>query len=110
MASTSASPLAIIGVAYRAPGIGRKGLFEFLSEVRSAFSSIPKDRFDQESYYHDNPNKAGVFSPKGGHFLQEDIYAFDAPFFNINAEEATSMDPQLRMDTFFFSLFLFSSG
>lgn len=91
------SPIAIVGVAYRAPGTGRKGLYDFLAEAKSAFSPIPKSRFEQEAYCYDDSEKAGVFAPKGAHFLPEDIYAFDAPFFNMTGEEVTSMDPQHRM-------------
>ena len=32
-----------------------------------------------------------------GHFLEQDIAAFDAPFFSMSAPEATATDPQLRM-------------
>ena len=34
---------------------------------------------------------------RGGHFLKEDIGAFDAPFFSITSKEAASMDPQQRI-------------
>lgn len=90
-------PIAVVGYAYRAPGVGRKQLWEFLAEAKSAFSSVPPDRFQQDAFYHHNPEKAGCISSKGGHFLSDDIYAFDAPFFNITAEEAASIDPQHRM-------------
>lgn len=33
---------------------------------------------------------------KGGHFLQQELGAFDAPFFSISASEAEAMDPQSR--------------
>lgn len=33
---------------------------------------------------------------RGGHFLQGDLAAFDAPFFSIPRAEAVSMDPQQR--------------
>jgi acyl transferase domain-containing protein len=90
-------PIAIVGYAYRAPSIGRKQLWEFLAEAKSAFSSVPPDRFQHDAFYHPDSEKAGCLSSKGGHFLPEDIYAFDAPFFNITAEEAKSMDPQHRL-------------
>jgi acyl transferase domain-containing protein len=90
------SPIAVVGIAYRAPGTGRKGLYEFLADAQSAFSPVPKDRFQQEAYHFKDPEKGGVFSPDGAHFLSDDIYAFDAPFFNMTAEEARSMDPQHR--------------
>lgn len=34
---------------------------------------------------------------KGGHFLQQDPYAFDAAFFNITAAEAMAIDPKQRI-------------
>ena len=34
---------------------------------------------------------------RGGHYLKQDIGAFDAPFFSITPNEAKAMDPQQRM-------------
>jgi zearalenone synthase (highly reducing iterative type I polyketide synthase) len=34
---------------------------------------------------------------KGGHFLKEDPYVFDAAFFNITAAEAIALDPKQRI-------------
>jgi len=34
---------------------------------------------------------------RGGHYLTQEIGAFDAPFFSITANEAKAMDPQQRM-------------
>lgn len=34
---------------------------------------------------------------RGGNFIQENIAAFDAPFFSISAAEAAGMDPQQRV-------------
>jgi acyl transferase domain-containing protein len=34
---------------------------------------------------------------KGGFFIDEDLTEFDAPFFNLTAEAAKAMDPQLRL-------------
>jgi acyl transferase domain-containing protein len=88
-------PIAIIGSAYRAPGVGRKGLWEFLAEARSAWSTVPADRFQQSAFHH--MEKPGFFSSAGAHFLPDDIYAFDPAFFNITADEARAMDPQHRI-------------
>ncbi|KAK8123107.1 hypothetical protein PG984_011777 [Apiospora sp. TS-2023a] len=90
-------PLAIVGYAYRAPGVGRKGLWEFLKEAKSAWSPIPPERFKQDAFYHPDPEKCGSFTSKGGHFLPDDIYAFDAAFFNLKADEARVVDPQHRL-------------
>lgn len=32
-----------------------------------------------------------------GHFLAQDVAAFDAPFFSINPTEAAAIDPQQRL-------------
>lgn len=89
--------IAIIGFAYRAPGIGRTGLGEYLAEAKSAWSRVPADRFDQDAFYHPDAQKAGCFSSKGAHFLPDDVYAFDAPFFNLRPEEARAVDPHHRI-------------
>ncbi|KAH8201465.1 hypothetical protein TruAng_004389 [Truncatella angustata] len=90
-------PLAVVGYAYRAPNVGRKGLFEFLEQGKSAWSRVPADRFNHDAYYHPDSERAGFISSHGGHFMPDDLYAFDPAFFNIKAEEARSMDPQHRL-------------
>ncbi|KAL8789759.1 MAG: hypothetical protein Q9213_001010 [Squamulea squamosa] len=90
-------PLAIVGYAYRAPGVGRKGLWEFLEEGKSAWSAVPPDRFNHDAFYHPNAEKPGFISSKGACFLPDDLYAFDPSFFKISAEEARTMDPQHRI-------------
>jgi acyl transferase domain-containing protein/NADPH:quinone reductase-like Zn-dependent oxidoreductase/SAM-dependent methyltransferase/acyl carrier protein len=91
------SPIAIVGLSYRAPGVGRKGLWEYLSEAKSAWSKVPADRFDYDAFYHPDSNKAGCIAAAGGHFLPEDVYSYDAPFFNLRPEEARAVDPHHRM-------------
>ncbi|TVY36051.1 Highly reducing polyketide synthase [Lachnellula subtilissima] len=93
----NASPIAIVGLSYRAPGVGRKGLWEFLAEAKSAWSKVPADRFDQDAFYNPDSERAGCFSSQGAHFLPDDIYSFDAQFFNLRADEARAVDPQHRM-------------
>ncbi|KAK8109398.1 hypothetical protein PG999_007535 [Apiospora kogelbergensis] len=96
MTMDSSTPLAVVGYAYRAPGVGRKGLWEFLAEAKSAWSEVPADRFSKDAFYHAG-EKPGFYPSEGGHFLPDDVYAFDASFFNIKAEEARSLDPQTRL-------------
>lgn len=94
---TNDTPIAVVGLSYRAPGIGRKGLWDYLTQARSAWTKMPPDRFDQSAYWHSGTEKSGVFRAEGAHFLPDDVYAFDAAFFNMRAEEARSSDPQHRM-------------
>jgi acyl transferase domain-containing protein len=90
-------PIAIIGLSYRAPGIGRTGLWEYLEQARSAWSEFPADRFDHTAFWKPGGDRSGVFRAEGAHFLPQDIYAFDAAFFQMRAEEARSSDPQHRL-------------
>ncbi|KAH8652219.1 putative polyketide synthase [Xylariales sp. PMI_506] len=92
-------PLAIVGMSCRLPGnISAIGEFwESLARARSGYSTIPKERFDIASFHHPNPGKAGCANPVGGHFLNVDLQAFDAPFFSLTEKEAISMDPQQRL-------------
>lgn len=91
------TPIAIVGLSYRAPGIGRKGLWDYLAQARSAWTKIPSDRFQHEAYYKPEPEKSGTLKSEGAHFLPDGIYGFDATFFNMRAEEARNSDPQHRM-------------
>lgn len=92
-------PIAIVGMACRLPGnVSTPDEFWGLcSRARSGWSEIPKERFEPASFRHPNPGKGGCFNPNGGHFLKEDIALFDAPFFSLTAQEATSMDVQQRI-------------
>jgi acyl transferase domain-containing protein len=92
-------PIAIVGMSCRLPGnvTTPDEFWELLSRARSGWSKIPKERFDDASFYHPNPGKSGCFNAVGGHFLNEDVARFDAPFFGLTSQEATSMDPQQRL-------------
>lgn len=91
------TPIAVVGLAYRAPGVGGKGLWEYLAEAKSAWSKVPANRFEQDAYYHPDSEKKGNFSSKGAHFLPDDVFAFDAPFFNLRPDEARAVDPHHRL-------------
>lgn len=90
-------PIAVIGYSYRAPGTGRKNLWEYLEEGKCAWSKVPAERFDHDAFYNADKDKAGCIASKGGHFLPDDAYAFEPAFFNLRADEARQMDPQQRM-------------
>ncbi|KAB8221196.1 hypothetical protein BDV33DRAFT_202677 [Aspergillus novoparasiticus] len=90
---------AIVGMSCRLPGMvdSPSRLWELCSRARSAWSEVPESRFNAAGYYHPTPGRAGSFNYKGGHWLDEDVGLFDAPFFNVTLKEAQSMDPQQRI-------------
>lgn len=92
-------PIAIVGMSCRLPGnvATPDEFWELCSRARSGWSEIPKERFENASFHHPNPGKRGCFNAVGGNFLKEDLGLFDAPFFSLTAQEATSMDPQQRL-------------
>ncbi|CZR56253.1 related to polyketide synthase [Phialocephala subalpina] len=96
---TEAVPIAIVGMGCRLPGDvkGAEEFWEFLARARSGWSPIPESRFKHSAFHHPNPDKEGCYNPQGGHFIDEDVGLFDAPFFNITEKEAISMDPQQRL-------------
>jgi acyl transferase domain-containing protein len=96
---TKQIPIAIVGMSCRLPGnVSTPDEFwELCSRARSGWSEIPKERFENASFHHPNPGKGGCFNAVGGNFLKEDLGLFDAPFFSLTAQEATSMDPQQRI-------------
>jgi acyl transferase domain-containing protein len=92
-------PIAIVGMSCRLPGnvTTPDEFWELCSRARNGWSEIPKQRFENASFHHPNPGKSGCFNAIGGNFLKEDLGLFDAPFFSLTAQEATSMDPQQRL-------------
>ncbi|PMD36739.1 BcPKS8, polyketide synthase [Hyaloscypha variabilis F] len=92
-------PIAIVGMSCRLPGnvATPDEFWELCSRARNGWSEIPKERFENASFHHPNPGKSGCFNAVGGNFLKEDLGLFDAPFFSLTAQEATSMDPQQRL-------------
>ncbi|KAH9897328.1 putative polyketide synthase [Xylariomycetidae sp. FL2044] len=92
-------PIAIVGMSCRFPGdaTNPSKLWDMLCEGRSAWSSIPKEKFNAEAFFHPDPERNGAINVEGGHFLKEDIGRFDASFFNISPNEAKAIDPQQRL-------------
>lgn len=92
-------PIAIVGLAGRFPGDAEnpQKLWDMLAQGRSALSKIPADRFNVDAFYHPHNERQGTINVDKAHFMQRDIEAFDAPFFNMPLAEAKAMDPQQRM-------------
>ncbi|GKU05699.1 beta-ketoacyl synthase protein [Fusarium langsethiae] len=92
------SRIAIIGMACRLPGgaDSPESLWSLLAEGRDGRREVPKSRWDWKSFYNKNPDTRDATNFSHAYFLDQDVSAFDARFFNIPGTEAASMDPQQR--------------
>lgn len=91
--------IAIVGISCRMPGGADDvdSYWDFLLSGKDGISNIPKTRWDLEKYYDEDKTVPGKMYCKKGGFLESDIDAFDARFFNISPKEAQALDPQQRM-------------
>lgn len=64
-------PIAITGIGCRFPGniTNTKAFWEFLKKGGDAIVDIPQERWDVQSFYDPNPNKAGKIKAKKEVFL-----------------------------------------
>ncbi|KAJ6150676.1 hypothetical protein N7470_007270 [Penicillium chermesinum] len=94
-----ALPVAIVGMSFRFPqGLESEDSFwEALTKGRSACSTFPKSRIRMEGVYDPDEERLNGFPLRGGHFVDGDVAAFDAPFFTIGPGEAAEIDPQSRI-------------
>ncbi len=92
-------PLAIIGMSFRFPqdATSPSAFWKMMVEKRCASTETPGDRFNVSSHYHPDRNQMESTSVRNAHYLRGDLAAWDAPFFNITAAEADSMDPAQRL-------------
>lgn len=101
-------PIAIIGSSCRFPGGSStpSKLWDLLRQPRDVLRPVPNGRWDAKAYYHPVPTHHGTSDVQESYFLDEDVTAFDNSFFNIQAAEADSLDPQQRilLETVFDSL------
>ncbi|KAI6351269.1 hypothetical protein MCOR25_010037 [Pyricularia grisea] len=74
-------PIAIIGIGCRFPGD----------------ATSPTKFWDMIKNGQGNKSRVNTLATKGGHFLREDPYKWDAAFFNITAAEANALDPKQRI-------------
>jgi acyl transferase domain-containing protein len=85
MGHTKPSPIAVIGLQCRFPGgsVSSETLWDTLVSGRNTWSQVPVDRFNEEAFFHPDPDDTnGTHNHRGGHFLNEDIRDFDNDFFN----------------------------
>ncbi|KAL4962931.1 type I polyketide synthase [Aspergillus stella-maris] len=95
----SLEPIAIIGMGCRLSGSATdvSGLWDMLKAGRSGWTPGPGNRFNMKAFQEHTATRSGTTNACGGHFLRDDIGAFDATFFGVNPVEAQAMDPQQRL-------------
>ena len=99
MLAQNPTPIAIIGIGCRLPGgvTDTEKLWDLLVDGRNTWSAVPDERFNEEAFYHPDPDHNGTTNHRGGHFIKDNVAAFDAAFFGISPVEARAMDPQQRL-------------
>ena len=93
------SDVAVIGIGCRFPGGAHDGpsFWNLMAAGRRAWSEVPNQRFRESSFFSPNRGATAAYSHRGGHFLNQDVAAFDANFWDISSTEAEAMDPQQRI-------------
>ena len=86
-------PVAVVGLACRYPGdaTSPSAFYDLLIDGRSAWSEVPKNRYNIDSYWHPNKDRIGTTTARGGHWLKGDPAYFDAPVSNYQHGEQTDM-------------------
>ncbi|QKX53164.1 uncharacterized protein TRUGW13939_00240 [Talaromyces rugulosus] len=94
-----APAVAIIGSACRFAGASSSParLWQLLRQPRDVASCIPADRFNIDAFYHPDASNPGTTNTRDAYFLDDNVRAFDASFFNISPNEANAIDPQQRL-------------
>jgi len=88
--------IAIVGVAWRLPGQEQGPLWPNLLAGRDLVTTVPKDRWSQDAYFHPSRSAPGfTYSAAAGTLGKVD--GFDADFFGISPREAEQLDPQQRL-------------
>lgn len=63
--SDAVEPIAVIGLATRFPqeATTTEALWELLLQARSTWSTIPKERFNADAFFHPDPEHGGTVRP-----------------------------------------------
>ncbi|KAL5041995.1 hypothetical protein BDW71DRAFT_211602 [Aspergillus fruticulosus] len=87
--------IAVIGYSIKLPGGVEDGLafWQTLDNGQNLKTSWPESRGDLGFSGTDGHSTLPSWT---GHFIEDDVRAFDAPFFSVTAREAASMDPLQR--------------
>lgn len=68
-----------------------ESFWRFLSAKRNAWSKTPAHRYSEDQYGDPDTAKPDTFHASGAHFIEQNIYDFDASFFSITTAEALAM-------------------
>lgn len=87
--------VAVVGYSFKLPqGIEDDYSFwEVLQNRRNLSTEWPASRVNIDSFLD---GKSHTFNGRRGHFIDDDVAAFDAPFFSVTSKEAKAMDPMQR--------------
>lgn len=89
--------VAIIGMAGYFPGATNiEAFWDLLLGGKTAFTEVPKERWNVDDFYHADENKIGYTYSRWGAFLK-DVDKFDPLLFNISPRDAAKIDPQERL-------------
>lgn len=90
--------VAVIGLGCRFPGSCNSPIefFENLKIKKDCIQPTPKQRWNSEWYQNDDKTRAGKLLPAKGGYMDY-AFDFDNDAFNINAKEASNLDPQQRI-------------
>jgi phthiocerol/phenolphthiocerol synthesis type-I polyketide synthase C len=88
--------IAIVGAAFRMPGVGADGFWEALVAGRNLISTVDPSRWAQDSLLHPRKTEPGTSYTFAAGSIG-DVSGFDASFFGISPREAEQMDPQQRV-------------
>ncbi|KAM7196179.1 hypothetical protein V8F33_006291 [Rhypophila sp. PSN 637] len=92
-------PIAVIGTGCRFPGDANtlSKFWDLLRQPRDVLRSVA-ERFNPEGWHHENGKYHGHSNVRSSYLLEGDQHhRFDAQFFGINAVEAQTLDPQVRL-------------
>lgn len=92
-------PLAIVGLAFNLPQgiVDETSLIEVLDNRKTTSAPWPKSRANVDALLDDGVPRQNTLITNRGNFLEQDPFAFDAPFFSMSPNEAASLDPQARL-------------
>src|SRR5690349_15587806 len=88
--------IAVVGSAFRMPGVEGNGFWEALLAGKDLVSSVEAGRWAQQVFLHPRKNEPGTSYTFAAGSLG-DVAGFDAAFFGISPREAEQMDPQQRL-------------